>query len=164
MNFSPHSRSKSRNSFIALLLQPTLHNFGALAPINPLDRITYRPNGRKSRKSNAALLLPHVFPVSPLLHCSYKKMGVSPRRPKPQRRRGIPATDFIALIRNSQCFLSLTKIRQNAPKIPQCFLSLTDHVTRKYQSFLSLTKKGGWGLSHSVRTGQITDRLDREHS
>jgi hypothetical protein len=69
-------RSKSRKSFVALLLQPTLHNFGALASVNHLDGITYRRNGQKSRKSNAALLLPHVFAVSPLLRYSYKKMGV----------------------------------------------------------------------------------------
>src|ERR1700692_4027600 len=78
MDFSPHSRSKPRKSNVALLLQPTLHNFGAPAPINHLDGITYRQNGRKSRKSNAALLLPHLFAVSPLLHYSYKKMGGTP--------------------------------------------------------------------------------------
>jgi hypothetical protein len=125
MNFPPHSRSKPRkrafcvlsgakdlsykfsgNSNVALLLQPMLHNFSALAPINHLDRITYARNCQESRKrafcvlsgakdlsyaisrnSNAALLLPHLFPVSapfasrsaprdPLLRYSYKKMGV----------------------------------------------------------------------------------------
>jgi hypothetical protein len=68
-------RDKTHKSNVALLLQPTLHNFNALAPVNLLDRITYGPNSEKSRKSNAALLLPHLFPVSPLLHYSYKKMG-----------------------------------------------------------------------------------------
>ena len=87
------SRRKTRKSNVALLLQPTLHNFGAPAPINPLDRITYRPNRQKSRKRavrvlsgakdlsyalsrnfNATLLLPHVFAVSPLLRYSYEKM------------------------------------------------------------------------------------------
>jgi hypothetical protein len=33
--------------------------------------------------------------------------------------------------------------QENAPKIPQCFLSLTDCNTRNYQCFLSLTKKAG---------------------
>src|SRR5580658_1404083 len=75
MNFSPHSRSKTRKSFVALLLQPMLHNFSALAPVNHLDGITYQPNCRETRESNAALLLPHLFPVSPLLHYSYKKIG-----------------------------------------------------------------------------------------
>src|SRR5580658_9007307 len=36
---------------------------------------------QKSRKSNAALLLPHLFPVSPLLRYSYKKMGGAPLTP-----------------------------------------------------------------------------------
>jgi hypothetical protein len=75
MNFSPHSRSKTRNSFVALLLQPTLHNFCAPAPINHLVRITYAPNCKKSRKSNVALLLPLFVPVSPMLRYSYKKIG-----------------------------------------------------------------------------------------
>src|SRR5580658_7224780 len=75
MNFSSHSRSKTHNPFIALLLQPVLHNFGALAPVDRSYRITYRPDCQKTRKSNAALLLPHLFPVSPLLRYSYKKMG-----------------------------------------------------------------------------------------
>jgi hypothetical protein len=78
MNFSPHSRSKSRKSFVALLLQPTVHNFGALAPINRLDGITHRRNSQKTRKSFIALLLPLFVPVSPLLRYSYKKMGGVP--------------------------------------------------------------------------------------
>jgi len=78
MTYSLCSRSKSRNSFVALLLQPTLRNFGALAPVNHLGGITYRSNYEKSRKSFIALLLPHLFPVSPLLRYSYKKMGGVP--------------------------------------------------------------------------------------
>jgi hypothetical protein len=74
-------RDKTHKSNVALLLQPTLHNFNALAPVNLLDRITYGPNSEKSRKSNAALLLPHLFPVSPLLRYSYKKMGGTPLLP-----------------------------------------------------------------------------------
>jgi hypothetical protein len=62
-------------SFIALLLQTPLHNFIAAAPITQLDRMAYRQECPKSRKSNAALLLPAIFPVSPLLRYSYKKMG-----------------------------------------------------------------------------------------
>ncbi len=97
MNFSPRSRSKTRNSNVALLLPPALHNFSAIAPISHLDRITYRPNRQKrdfcvpricagTRKSFIALLLPHLFPVSAscasrtalrdaLSHYSYKKRG-----------------------------------------------------------------------------------------
>jgi hypothetical protein len=161
MNFSPLSRSKSRNSFVALLLPPMLHNFSALKSVNPLDGITYGPNSEKSRKSNAALLLPHLFLVSPLLRYSCKKMGgvggsaVSPPmnsigmplllRPDGLHRDPLSAKAFPVPIRNSQCFLSLTKILEQAPKTPQCFLSLTDHRSRKYQSFLSLTKKAGEG-------------------
>ncbi len=36
---------------------------------------------QKTRKSNAALLLPHVLSVSPLLRYSYKKMGGTPLVP-----------------------------------------------------------------------------------
>jgi hypothetical protein len=75
MDFSPHSRSKTRNSFIALLLPAKLHNSGALASVNHLDGTTYRPDRQKTRKSNAALLLPLFVPVSPLLRYSYEKMG-----------------------------------------------------------------------------------------
>jgi hypothetical protein len=78
MNFSTHSRSRSRSSNAAVLLQPVLHNFCALAPVNHLHRITYRRNCQKSPKSNAALLLPLFVPVSPLLRYSYKKMGGYP--------------------------------------------------------------------------------------
>ena len=46
------------------------------SPLNPFDGITYRQNTQESRKSFVALLLPALFPVSPLLHHSYKKMGV----------------------------------------------------------------------------------------
>jgi hypothetical protein len=140
MNFSPHSRSKTRNSNVALLLQPTLHNFGALASINHLDGITYRRNCQKTRKSFVALLLPHLFPVSPLLRYSYKKMGGDP----------LPANNFFADNRNSQSFQSLTTNDQNASKITQCFLSLTDHFSRNYLCFLSLTEKGGVGVHLEV--------------
>jgi large subunit ribosomal protein L21 len=66
----------SRKSNVALLLQRSLHNFSALTPVTPFDGITYRQNRQKTRKSFIALLLPHVFAVSPLLRYSYKKMGV----------------------------------------------------------------------------------------
>jgi hypothetical protein len=78
MSFSPHSRSNTRKSNVALLLQPMLHNFGALAPINHLDGMTYQLNPEESRKSNVALLLPLFVLVSPLLRYSYKKMGGAP--------------------------------------------------------------------------------------
>jgi hypothetical protein len=52
---------------------------------------------------------------------------------------------------NYQCFLSLTTIPRNVPKIAQCFLSLTDRDTPKYQCFLSLTKKAGGGMTESCR-------------
>src|SRR5271169_227882 len=71
----PRSSSRSRNSFIALLLRTQLHKVGALAPVNCLDGITYRRIPSKTRKSFIALLLPLLFPISPLLHYSYKKMG-----------------------------------------------------------------------------------------
>jgi hypothetical protein len=159
-----------------------LHNFSALAPINHLDRITYARNCQESRKrafcvlsgakdlsyaisrnSNAALLLPHLFPVSapfasrsaprdPLLRYSYKKIGVGGQRTLPpdgfDRDAALP-------IRNSQCFLSLTHQPRNVSKIPQCFLSLTDQLTRNYQCFLSLTKKWGVGGSYGF--------IDRAH-
>ncbi len=72
---TPPSRFRSCNPNVALLLQPTLRNFGALAPVNHLDRNSYPQSRQKSPKSFAALLLPHLFPVTPLLHYSYKKMG-----------------------------------------------------------------------------------------
>jgi hypothetical protein len=71
----------SRKSNVALLLQPTLHNFSALASVNHLDGVTYSPNRQKSRKSFVALLLPHVLALSPLLRYSYKKMGGTPSLP-----------------------------------------------------------------------------------
>ena len=76
MKSSPLSRLRSRNSNAALLLQPALHNFSALAPANPFDGITYRQDERKTCNSFVALLLPAVVPVSPLLHHSYEKMRV----------------------------------------------------------------------------------------
>ena len=45
-------------------------------PATPLDGIAYRSNRPNSPNSFIALLLPHLFPVSPLLHHSYEKMGV----------------------------------------------------------------------------------------
>ncbi len=42
---------------------------------SPIDSCTYGPKLQNARKSFVALLLPHLFPVSPLLHYSYKKMG-----------------------------------------------------------------------------------------
>jgi hypothetical protein len=60
--------------------------------------------------------------------------------------------------RNYQCFLSLTNQARNRSKIPQCFLSLTDRLPRKYLCFLSLTKRGGWGVAHLL----CPDALNRE--
>jgi hypothetical protein len=77
MKSSPHPSSLTaipRNSFGRTLLRLLLHNSSALAPANLFDGITYGPNRPKSRKSFVALLLPHLFPVNPLLHYSYKKM------------------------------------------------------------------------------------------
>ncbi len=69
------SEKFSRNSFRRTLLQRLLHNFSAIAPVNLLDGITYRPNSRKTCKSFRRLLLPLFVPVSPLGAHSYKKMG-----------------------------------------------------------------------------------------
>src|ERR1700689_2833643 len=68
----------SPNSFVALFLRRSLHNFRAPKSLNHLNGVTYGRYSEKSRKSNAALLLPHVFAVSPLLRYSYKKMGGTP--------------------------------------------------------------------------------------
>jgi hypothetical protein len=69
------------------------------ALISPLDGIAYRQRAacaspdsvrdrldsitccENTRKSNVALLLPHLFPVTPLLHHSYKKIGGTPLCP-----------------------------------------------------------------------------------
>ena len=168
MNFSPHPRSKSTNSFVALLLQPTLHYFVALAPINHLDGITYRRNCQKTRKSNAALLLPHVFAVSPLLHYSYKKMGGGPSRPSSVRSQSVTPSVFYHLRKTSRIpqkdpnvFYHLRTTLRIAAKTPLCFLSLTDHVTRKCLCFLSLTKKAGGVTSDSrcyANRGRMRDR------
>jgi hypothetical protein len=112
MSYSPISYLRSRNPFVALLLQPTLHNFGALAPITPLDRITYRPNLQKNRKSFIALLLPHLFPVSPLLHYSYKKMGV----PYPSAKSTSPVLEAFPT-RNSFNSNNLTGFRVGPPHV-----------------------------------------------
>ena len=71
----------SRNSNAAILLRSVLHKFSAAAPATSLDGTAYRRIRPKARKSNAALLLPAVSPVTPLLRYSYKKMGVPPSRP-----------------------------------------------------------------------------------
>jgi hypothetical protein len=49
--------------------------------------------------------------------------------------------------KDSNVFYHLRTIQQIAAKTPLCFLSLTDHVTRNYQCFLSLTKKAGGGVA-----------------
>ena len=72
------NRELSRKSNVALLLRRSLHNFSALALVNQVNGGAYRQIQQKTRKSNAALLLPHVSPVSPLLRYSYKKMGGTP--------------------------------------------------------------------------------------
>jgi len=53
------------------------NRFSATGPVNPSDGTTYRKNQANSRDSFIALLLPHLFPVTRLLHHSYKKMGVA---------------------------------------------------------------------------------------
>ena len=79
-------------------------------------------------------------------------------RPDGLHRDPLPVNDLSIPALNYQCFVSLTKIRQNAPKIAQCFLSLTDHVTRNYLYFVSLTKKGGSRVARFLRP----DALGRE--
>jgi hypothetical protein len=140
----------SPNSFVALFLRRSLHNFRAPKSLNHLNGVTYGRYSEKSRKSNAALLLPHVFAVSPLLRYSYKKMGGTPLPWDPTSNFRLSTLDRL---RSSQCFLSLTRIRRNAPKTPQCFLSLTDRYTRNYLCFLSLKKKGGWGGTRPISYG-----------
>ncbi len=137
---------KSPNPFVALLLRGALHNFSAAAPVTPLNGIAYRRIRQNTRKSNAALLLPHLVAVSPLLRYSYKKMGGG-GYPTPGKPQG--AAKY-------QCYLPLTKTLANAPKIPQCFLPLTDHLSRNYQCYLPLTKKpGNYPLTSSTDSGTL---------
>jgi hypothetical protein len=49
--------------------------FRSAASTTSINSCTYRPKFQNARKSFVALLLPHLFPVSPLLRYSYKKMG-----------------------------------------------------------------------------------------
>jgi hypothetical protein len=151
MNFSPHSRSQTRKSNVALLLRRSLHNFGALTLASHLDGMTCRRNCQKTRKSNAALLLPLFVPVSPLLHYSYKKMGGAPLPCDMGHMKNSSAANY-------QCFLSLTKNDQSASEIPQCFLSLTSIHSCKYQCFLSLKKKGGGGTP-STNPSELLERF-----
>jgi hypothetical protein len=136
-------REFSRKSNVALLLRRSLHNFSALAPVNHSDGITCGEFQPKSRKSNAALLLPHVFAVSPLLRYSYKKMGCRGTKPNILNWGHVSSPHRVQCDANYQCFLSLTRIPARAQKRTQCFLSLTDLFARKYLCFLSLTKKAG---------------------
>jgi hypothetical protein len=81
---STYAQREYRNScksFRPTLLRRTLHRFSAVASVNHLAGITYPQIRENSRKSNAAILLPHFLPVSPLLHYSYKKMGGAPLSP-----------------------------------------------------------------------------------
>jgi hypothetical protein len=143
MYSSPHLRSKTRNSFVALLLQPTLHNFSAVAPLNRLDGITYRRNGQKTHKSNAALLLPLFVPVSPLLRYSYKKMGGVPHALRSFSEGGFPWLPP-GLIRNYQCFLSLTKnIAHTQKKDPNVFYHLRTTSPVSTCVFYLLRKRRG---------------------
>jgi hypothetical protein len=118
------------NSFVALLLRRALYRISAIKLINFLDGTAYERIHSKSRKSNAALLLPALFPVSPLLRYSYKKMGGTPPS----------ASEIIPQIAKYLCCLSLTGNVQNASKFTQCFLSLTSTLSRKYQCCLPLTE------------------------
>jgi len=112
-----------------------------------------------SRKSNAALLLPHVFAVSPLLRYSYKKIGgggvpvgLTFRWAETLTSSALALTTnvFYHLRKSSRLpqkdpnvFYHLRTTQQKGSKIPLCFLSLTDHLMPKYMCFLSLTKKAG---------------------
>jgi len=84
-------------SLILFEYAPRQNRFPKLPSVNPSDRMAYRPNRSNSRnrvsrvlahrgregsgltsigsKSFIALLLPDLFPVSPVLHHSYKKIG-----------------------------------------------------------------------------------------
>jgi len=46
-----------------------------LTSVSPCVAMTYRKTRPNSRNSFIAPLLPHLFPVSPVLHYSFKKMG-----------------------------------------------------------------------------------------
>ncbi len=95
-----------RNSFRRTLLQPLLHNFCALAPVNHSDGITYRQLFTKSRKSFRRLLLSLFVPVSPLGAHSYEKMGGTPP----------DASEIIPQDPNYLSYLPLTKFAPKCPK------------------------------------------------
>ena len=150
MNSSPHHSTPNaipRKSFRRTLLRPVLHNFSAFAPVNLFDGVTYRPNRRKTRKPFRRLLLPLFVPVSPLGAHSYENIGVWGvcAFRIPMIRIGTPPDggEIIRQSPNYLSYLSLTSILQIAPKNAQCFLSLTDTISRNYQCCLPLTKKGG---------------------
>jgi hypothetical protein len=145
MNFSQHPRSKTTKSNVALLLQPTLHNFGALATLNRLDGITCGEIRPKSRKSFIALLLPRLFPVSPLLHYSYKKMGGVPPALRSLGVAGVPASDDMDLNQSPTCnsFTSnhLTQFRVGPPRVTHLF----SNICRCW----------GWGWGLSVTSSKM---------
>ena len=132
MLFESHSRSKTSKSSVALLLQPMLHNFSAVAAVNHLNGRAYRQMRRKTRKSNAALLLPHVFAVSPLLRYSYKKMGVG--------GVGVGPTFRWATLVNSSAFA-----------LSPLFPALTGSA--RVSSLESALIQKGWGRGNTVLAG-----------
>jgi hypothetical protein len=141
---------QSAKSFVALLLQRSLHNSGALDPATHLDRITYSQNRAKTRKSFVALLLPHVFAVSPLLRYSYKKMGGGGPALRnlgeggPSLVTSHPPLDIAPT--SPQCFLSLTKIPQKTPqKSPNVFYHLQTVSPLTTCVFYHLQKRGVGG-------------------
>jgi hypothetical protein len=82
--------------------------------------------------------------LKPIAHLIEALRGSNPPRRRPRRHsRHQPPVFSI-----TYGFSSLMP-----PKTPQCFLSLTDHITRNYQCFLSLTKKAGGGVVSSLPTG-----------
>ena len=125
-----------RNSFRRTLLRTVLHNFSALAAVNHLDGISYRPNRPKSRKSFRRLLLPLFVPVTPLCAHSYEKIGGTP---PPLGFNLKPWTVNSRQTRNYQCYLPLTnkgggrvqKLRI-APRAPLAAISIDLHRSGFY--------------------------------
>jgi hypothetical protein len=135
---------------------PVVSQNGTIHPRYPIFPLSN--SFRINRLYGFADAPPHV---SPLKSCGCRKQGwvggaplafaiCASRRfwpgpvPSDEKRRGS----------KYKCFLSLTNKLENDAKKPQCFLSLTSLLSRKYLSFLSLTKKrrgeGYPGLSLSV--------------
>jgi hypothetical protein len=71
MKLSPDSPTPRSSPLSAVHASPTVLR-------DPLDSTSYRSIRQNPPNSFVALLLPHLFPVTPLLHYSYKKMGGAP--------------------------------------------------------------------------------------